>query len=123
MAEKNFNTRIIHKHDTEANWLKAENFIPKKGELIVYDKDVNYSYSRFKIGDGETFVNNLPFSMEQSDWNQTDEAQPDYIKNKPELGGLPKGEAPHQQLVTDADGNTVWEDKLCWSTIEKHYYI
>lgn len=83
MAEKNLNARIIHKHDTEANWLKAENFIPKKGELIVYDKDVNYNYNRFKIGDGETFVNNLPFSIEQSDWNQTDETQNDFIKNKP----------------------------------------
>lgn len=28
-TEKNMSTRIIHKHDTEANWNKATNFIPK----------------------------------------------------------------------------------------------
>ena len=39
MAEKQFNTRIINKHDIAANWAKATNFIPKKGELIVYDAD------------------------------------------------------------------------------------
>lgn len=59
--EKNINSRIQHKHDTEANWLKATNFIPKIGELIIYDPDDNYKYSRLKIGDGETLVNNLPF--------------------------------------------------------------
>ena len=62
MVEKNFNTRIVHKHDTEENWNKATNFIPKQGELIVYDKDSTYSYARFKIGDGVTNVNNLPFT-------------------------------------------------------------
>lgn len=62
MAEKKLNTRIIHKHDTEANWLKATNFIPKQGEIIIYDIDNNYSYERIKIGDGETLVSNLPFT-------------------------------------------------------------
>lgn len=32
--------------------------------------------------------------------------------------GLPTGGEPHQMLVTDADGNTVWEDRLCYETIE-----
>lgn len=62
--EKNMNSRIQHKHDIEANWLKATNFIPKVGELIIYDPDNNYSYSRFKIGDGITLVNNLAFAVE-----------------------------------------------------------
>ena len=39
MAEKNMKARIVHKHDTEANWLKATNFTPMKGEIIVYDID------------------------------------------------------------------------------------
>ena len=59
--EKNMNTRIQHKHDIEANWLKATNFTPLAGEIIVYDIDENYNYSRLKIGDGITKVNNLPF--------------------------------------------------------------
>lgn len=29
--------------------------------------------------------------------------------------GLPAGEAPYQQLVTDADGNTAWEDMLVYA--------
>lgn len=61
MAEKQINSRIVHKHDTEENWNKATNFIPKQGEIIVYDIDTTYSYERFKIGDGVTNVNNLPF--------------------------------------------------------------
>lgn len=64
MSEKNLNVRIIHKHDIEANWLKATNFAPKQGELIVYDKDSNYAYERFKIGDGVTNVSALPFCGE-----------------------------------------------------------
>ena len=81
--EKNMNTRIQHKHDIEANWNKALNFIPKKGELIVYDPDENYNYSRVKIGDGIRKVNDLPFVDVQSDWNQSDSTQIDFIKNKP----------------------------------------
>ena len=65
MTEKNINARVIHKHDIEANWKKATNFIPKKAEIIVYDKDENYDYPRFKIGDGETNVDSLPFTVEK----------------------------------------------------------
>lgn len=54
-------SRIVHKHDTEANWLKAVNFIPKQGEIIIYDTDSNNNKVRFKIGDGVNKVNSLPF--------------------------------------------------------------
>lgn len=62
MAEKNLNARIVHKHDTEENWNKATNFIPKQGEIIVYDPDTNCRYSRMKIGDGIRNVSDLPFA-------------------------------------------------------------
>ena len=62
MSEKIINTRVVNKHDIEANWKKATTFIPKQGELIVYDIDNTHSYERFKIGDGKTLVNNLPFA-------------------------------------------------------------
>lgn len=58
---KTFKTRIIQKHDIEANWQKATNFVPKKGEIIVYDIDSNHNYERIKIGDGEHIPNDLPF--------------------------------------------------------------
>ena len=65
MAEKNIKSRIVHKHDTAENWAKATGFIPRQAEVIVYDKDSTYSYERFKIGDGVTNVNSLPFVDEQ----------------------------------------------------------
>jgi hypothetical protein len=70
MAEKKIKTRIQNKHDIEANWAQATSFIPLAGELIVYDPDNNYSYPRFKFGDGVvvdgkivgTPVTELPFA-------------------------------------------------------------
>ena len=62
MAEKTIKGRIVQKHDIEANWSRANNFIPMKGEIIIYDIDENYSYERFKIGDGVTVVSALPFT-------------------------------------------------------------
>ena len=59
--EKNIKSRIQHKHDTEANWQKAENFVPLIGEIIVYDPDTINENSRIKIGDGITTASNLPF--------------------------------------------------------------
>ena len=62
MSEKNINTRIVHKHDTEENWNKATNFIPKAGEIIIYDPDATYAVARQKVGDGTTKVSELPFT-------------------------------------------------------------
>lgn len=56
MANKTYQGRIVQKHDSSANWAKATNFIPLKGEIIVYD-DLN----KIKIGDGTTKVNDLNF--------------------------------------------------------------
>lgn len=57
MANKTYQGRIVQKHDSSANWAKATNFIPLKGEIIIYD-DLN----KIKIGDGTTKVNDLNFS-------------------------------------------------------------
>ena len=67
-TEKKINSRIQQKHDVAANWAKATNFIPRKGEIIIYDAEYNASGSetqavRFKIGDGTRTVNNLPFAV------------------------------------------------------------
>ena len=59
---KNIDSRIMHKHDTEENWKKAINFIPKSGELIIYDTDENHPFPRTKIGNGISKINELPFS-------------------------------------------------------------
>lgn len=56
--------RLILKHDIESNWNRATTFIPKQGEIIIYDIDTNYSCERFKIGDGVTTVGELSFYLE-----------------------------------------------------------
>ena len=82
--EKRIRSRSIQKHDLEVNWIKATGFIPYKGELIIYDIEVDkdgntlelptdeiygrtepYTYERIKIGDGINFVTDLPFVDEQ----------------------------------------------------------
>ena len=63
--EKIIDSRIQHKHDIEVNWDKATDFIPKIGEIIIYDKDENYNYSRIKIGDGIHVVNDLEFLLDR----------------------------------------------------------
>jgi hypothetical protein len=52
MAEKHLNTRIVHKHDLEVYWNKAENFVPMQGELIIYDIEVDEHGNVLKIPDG-----------------------------------------------------------------------
>ena len=64
MSEKRIKTRIVQKHDIEANWLKAENFVPFAGEVIIYDADENHNSPRIKIGNGEQYVNDLAFVNE-----------------------------------------------------------
>lgn len=60
----NITTRIRQKHDTASNWASAVNFTPMAGELIVYDADNTTSYPRFKVGNGQDNINDLPFSDE-----------------------------------------------------------
>ena len=82
MSNKQFNTRMQQKIDTQENWEKATNFIPLKGELIIYDIDANNTLRRVKIGDGITPVNDLEFVSAQSDYEQNDSSKSDYIKNR-----------------------------------------
>jgi hypothetical protein len=62
---------IILKHDSTENWKKAINFIPKSGEVIIYD-DMD---PPFKIGDGIHTVNELPFVGNLAWSNFTDAIQ------------------------------------------------
>ena len=75
MTEKLFKGCVQHRHDIEANWNESE-YIPIKGELVIYDIEVDdegnilslpsgrtapYLYERFKIGDGKTTIKDLHF--------------------------------------------------------------
>jgi hypothetical protein len=65
LSIKKVETRIQHKRGTEDYWKGHTGFIPLQGELIVYDIDASYSYERFKIGDGTSTIEDLPFTHEQ----------------------------------------------------------
>lgn len=60
--QKIIKTRLVIKHDTEENWNKAVNFIPYKGEQIIYDADTAHPFERYKIGNGTDKVADLPFA-------------------------------------------------------------
>lgn len=87
---KNANARILHKIDTEEHWNLAQNFIPLKGEMIIYGTDETHPYLRTKIGDGATNVSLLPFSFSNASSVETDGAIA-YEKSVPE-GALPYAE-------------------------------
>ena len=59
--DKVIKTRIQLKNDTETNWNKDINFVPKQGEIIIYSADGSHPFSRLKVGDGNTTVTTLPF--------------------------------------------------------------
>lgn len=59
--EKTIKTRIQLKNDIQTNWDRQVNFIPLKGEVIIYSADDSHPFSRLKIGDGEKTVPALPF--------------------------------------------------------------
>ena len=99
MAEKTLNTRIVQKHDTQENWEKALNFIPKAGEIIVYDVDDNYSYARMKIGDGVTTVGNLPFTVPEG---ATDD---EIIDMMLEIDMLPVVQDTDGSVLVDSDNS------------------
>ena len=57
------NSRIQNKRDITANWNAARGFIPLAGEVIIYtDGEMkNVFVPGVKIGDGQTYVQDLPF--------------------------------------------------------------
>ena len=63
ISGKRYNIKSIPFHATEAEW-NLRDYTPKCGEVIVYDADETYHFTRFKFGDGITNVNELPFYLE-----------------------------------------------------------
>lgn len=61
MGEHSLSARMQQKIDTTANWAKATNFVPKKGEIIVYSDGGGVGIPKMKVGDGTTKVGNLKF--------------------------------------------------------------
>lgn len=90
MTTKRVTGVFVPRHDTAINWSKAVNFVPEKGELIVFDADTttyegtgsdskgnSFTYKssdkiRFKFGDGVSNVNVLPFVTNEVDNGNVD---------------------------------------------------
>ena len=62
MSEVVFNTRIINRHDTVANWEKYPDFKPKAGEFVIYE-DAENGQNKIKVGNGTATVSELPYVL------------------------------------------------------------
>ena len=104
-TEKKITSRIQQKHDVAANWAKATNFIPKKGEIIIYDAEYNASGEetqavRFKIGDGSKTVNNLPFAV--IDYGSDIETlEQEVANNSTAIGALQENTVPKTRKINN----------------------
>lgn len=75
MTEKKVKTRIQLKGDLPSNWNNAANsFKPLKNELIIYLPEGENTLYKFKIGNGESYINELDFvnlgSTNNLIWNE-----------------------------------------------------
>lgn len=114
---------VAHRNDTAENWAKAVNFIPKKGELIIYNPDAadepytkevtiagktytveSSSSVRFKFGNGIDNVNALPFAVVID--NELDVNSTNPIQNKVVTAKL-NAKANASSLASKADSSTV----------------
>ena len=62
-------SNAVVKVDSAENWEKAKNYIPDVFTIIVYEFE--NSAPKVKIGDGVTFVNDLPFLSNREVINDT----------------------------------------------------
>ena len=96
MSTRAVKTRIQNKHDLEANWKQATNFVPLAGELIIYETDYDETsnptgskYPRIKIGDG--VINTETNSVEGTNVDNLPFVEPAYSNNEPllsDVGGI-----------------------------------
>lgn len=68
-----YNLKSIPFHGTEAEWTTNSSYIPKAGEIVIYDIDSANAEIRIKIGDGATTVGALPFAVEPISDEEIDE--------------------------------------------------
>ena len=125
--EKRLKTRVQHKIDIEENWNNAINFIPLKGEIIIYDVDANNKNKRIKIGDGVKNVIDLDFlalpstgeviapegdikPQVQVDWQQNNSSEVDYIKNRPFYENIDSFNTEFDSLISYEPIFSYWDE-------------
>lgn len=114
MAEqKILNARLCQKIDTEENWNKAVNFIPLKGEIIIYENQIKDPKSKnlFHFPVNETISGEYEDSEEygtaDAPWNYTTEGSKIMLNNPrgDELIGFPDIEFDLKEILRDIDPN------------------
>ena len=107
MADRNITCTLISRHDSETNWVLAKDFIPRQGEIVIYDADQLHNYERIKVGDGKTVVGDLPFvnsGLEIVDYNE-DLQEGIFSIDADFLGGISsENYALKSQIVTSVNG-------------------
>ena len=76
--------KVVHKHETAANWALS-NYVPEIGEIVFYDPDDQFDYTRQKNGNGVDKVSDLPFTTDQVE-TYIDEKMVGYTSEKSETG-------------------------------------
>ena len=67
--------RVQSKSDTTQNWENTKNFIPLKGEIIIYTDYYGHNRPAIKVGDGKTKVQQLGFLGFEAHYPEIDEIQ------------------------------------------------
>ena len=99
--DRKLNARMQQKIDTYENWSKATNFIPLKGELIIYTTDENGNEKiGFKIGTGELDknVHQLDFISKDYAFKSDLETKADLVDGKIITSQLPETVASKSDL-------------------------
>ena len=58
---KQIKAKVVFKHETATNWALS-NYVPNQGEIVIYDGETDGEPQRFKLGDSEHIVKDLPFA-------------------------------------------------------------
>ena len=79
-------SQIIMKNGSEETWNLVEDFIPRQGEIIIYNADNLYPKPRIKIGNGVDLPRNLPFIMSSEGSIDLDNIIANRVKGKLTFG-------------------------------------
>jgi hypothetical protein len=109
--EKSFKGKFIPKHMTAAEWNDSD-YVPDRGEIIIYDADEFIKSPRLKCGDGQTPANTLSFMWALPTYTLTKDKNTIILKdnygNKTEVEDdfVENGDVNLSEYVTREEGNT-----------------
>lgn len=104
-GDTTYNVKSVPFHATEAEW-SAIDYVPKVGEMIVYDKDESYDYPRFKTGDGVLQARLLPFSL--ATITETQVYVNNQINSAGHLGRVILGSGEELPSAEEASADTIY---------------